>query len=341
MPGGLQQGGAGGLQQSRQIVAAACAPLAVDVRPGDSVLRLRGALTAHTASAFCQAARAQGDTAPDALTIDCGGVVALDIVGLAALRQVVNLGTFLGVRVSARTPPLVHQALLDAELLDDIEVEPIPPSTDAPAPTTDGFDTLQPYLASTARLALRRPHWSELPLFAQWAEEPLLDQMVGSELLYQCRHLGPYHPEFIRGIFADPTSLTVLVEPLAPPHAPIGFLRLYNVRLAQEFAFLETAIADLRFLRRGWGVDATRFLLAYGFDALGTRRIEAKVYAYNVLSSNSLKRGGFEQEGALRQARLYNGQRWDIYVYAILEDEMREQRKKERFPSMSLWDAPA
>ncbi len=326
------------MQESERIVAAAGTSLAIDRRGGDAVLRLAGALTAHTAGAFCRAARAHLDATPEAVVVDARGLIGIDIVGLAAVRQVANLASLLGTRLTLRTAPLVQDALLAGELLDDVDTDPGTAVTDGPGPATAAFDAAPPFLACTPRLGLRRPSWAELGLFAQWAREPLLDQMVGSELLYRCRHLGPYHPEFVRGIFADPTSLTVLVQPLDPPHAPIGFLRLYNVRLAQEFAFLESAIAELRFLRRGWGVDSTRFLLAYGFDALGTRRIEAKVYAYNVISSNSLRRGGFEQEGVLRQARLYQGQRWDIFVFAILEDEMREQRKKEQFPSMSLWD---
>ncbi len=50
-----------------------------------------------------------------------------------------------------------------------------------------------------------------------------------------------------------------------------------------------------------------------------------------------LKRGGFHLEGVLRQARVCEGQRWDINVFSILEDEMAEQRKKEGFPYMGFW----
>jgi len=85
-------------------------------------------------------------------------------------------------------------------------------------------------------------------------------------------------------------------------------------------------------------VDATRLFLAFGCDVLGLQRVEAKVYGYNVLSSNSLKRGGFHLDGVLRQARVYNGERWDINVFSILGDEMREQRGKEQFPHMGFWE---
>ena len=121
--------------------------------------------------------------------------------------------------------------------------------------------------------------------------------MVGSDLLYRCRHLGPGHPEVAGLILDNPSSLTVLVEPLGTRGEPVGFVRLYGIRLTSAIAFLETAVA-----RRGWGVEASRLLVAYAMDALGLHRIEAKVYRYNTPSINALTRNSFQQEGVLRDA---------------------------------------
>jgi RimJ/RimL family protein N-acetyltransferase len=94
---------------------------------------------------------------------------------------------------------------------------------------------------------------------------------------------------------------------------------------------------DPRALRRGIGIEASRLLIAWAMDALGIRRVEAKVYAYNVLSINALRRNGFQQEGVLREARLYEQQAWDILVFSILEREMRRERAGERFPSFGFF----
>jgi RimJ/RimL family protein N-acetyltransferase len=164
--------------------------------------------------------------------------------------------------------------------------------------------------------------------------------MVGSELLYRCRHLGAHHPDVTREIFESPTSLTVFVEPLATPGHPVGFVRLYDIRLADGIAFLETVVTTGESLRKGWGVEASRLLLAYGCDVLGLQRVEAKAYSYNVLSANALRRNGFVQEGVLRAAHRYQGQRWDILVYSILAEGMRAQRRRERYPSFAFWPTP-
>ena len=63
---------------------------------------------------------------------------------------------------------------------------------------------------------------------------------------------------------------------------------------------------------------------------LGLRRNEAKVYDYNRLSANSLRRNGFRQECILRKAGYQDGQCWDMLVFGILEHEIEQQRKKDR-----------
>lgn len=303
-----------------------------------AVIPVSGELTLASAPSFCRAVLAHLAAGASNLTVNLESVKVVDVVGLAAILEAVGQAERRDARLSVLPSPVVYRALLEAELLGEIPLL-------ADAPLEPGFAAAPPerssapaYVARTRRLGLRQPTWEELGLFARWAGEPLLDQMVGSELLYRCRHLGPYHPDFAAFVLGDPVSVTLVVEPLDPPHPPVGFVRLYEVHLAQQFAFLETALADLHFIRRGWGVDATRLFLAFGCDVLGLQRVEAKVYGYNVLSSNSLKRGGFHLDGVLRQARVYNGERWDINVFSILADEMREQRGKEQFPHMGFWE---
>jgi RimJ/RimL family protein N-acetyltransferase len=167
----------------------------------------------------------------------------------------------------------------------------------------------------------------------------LLDQMVGSELLSLCRHAGPYHPTFVARVLGDPTAVTLLVERCDGRPEPIGFVRLYNVHLAERFGFLETAI--IGGIKGGWGIEASRLFLAYAMDTLDLHRVESKVYEYNVLSANALRRNGFQQEGLLREARLCDGRRWDVFLFAILRDEMARQRAREAFPYMGFWPGHA
>lgn len=312
-------------------------------RAGEIELRFQEALTCRTASTFCEAVAERLLAAPRRLWINLEEVKATDVVGLAALLQAVRRAESARVPVSILPSAGVYRALLNAAILDELPLEGpgAGPALSMPEPHGERPEAGPSFLVQTSRFGLRPPAWDELAIFERWANDPLLEQMVGSQLLYRCRHLGPYHPDFTAQVLHDPTALTLLVLPLDEAAEPVGFVRLYDVHLAEALGFLETAVVQARSLRAGWGIAASRLLLAYAMDAMGIRRVEAKVYAYNVLSVNSLKRNGFRQEGILREARIYDGQRWDILVFAILESEMQGQRARDRFPDMGLWSPDA
>jgi len=305
-------------------------------------LKYEGVLTCTTAPGFCQAVQAalRGDVT--GLQLNLEEVKHADAVGLAALLQATRHARRRGIACTILPSAVVYRALLRAELLDELPLEGPGGGSDL-TEITDAIldDSALTPVAASGRIVLRPPAWDELGLFAQWANEPLLDQMVGSPLLYHCRHTGPYHPEFVARALYDPTALTLLIQSTESGSPPIGFVRLHGIHLVERFAFVETALGDAGSLRKGWGVEASRLALAYAMDTLEVHRVEAKVYAYNVPSINALRRNGFALEGVLREARRYDGRRWDVLVFSILEPEMRAQRARDGFPPMGLWSSDA
>jgi RimJ/RimL family protein N-acetyltransferase len=241
-----------------------------------------------------------------------------------------------GGRLAIRPSAPLRQALLQAQLLDALPLTQDTDAADAVVTLPDAAGDAGP-IAHTPHVALRCPADDAMDLFARWAKDALLDQMVGSELLYRCRQYGARHRETRRLVQHDPTAVTLLVEERQPPFGALGFVRLYGINLVQRFGFLEIAMPGLEAARRGRGVEAARLFVAWAHDVLGLSRVEAKVYDYNVLSANALRRNGFQQEAVLRSARVYDGARWDIRVFALLEAEMAAQRERERFPYLGSW----
>jgi RimJ/RimL family protein N-acetyltransferase len=181
------------------------------------------------------------------------------------------------------------------------------------------------------RVALRTLVPSDLHHFSAWADDPFLELMVGSEFLRSYKHVYDKHPSFYEACLNDPTQVVLAIVANGGEPRPLGLVRLFNIHLLEGYAFLETMITDQKALRRGFGVEAGKLISAYGVDVLGLRRIEAKVYEYNVPSINALKRHGFKQEGVLRKAGYQGGQVWDVLVFGLLREELEEQRRKENF----------
>jgi RimJ/RimL family protein N-acetyltransferase len=64
-------------------------------------------------------------------------------------------------------------------------------------------------------------------------------------------------------------------------------------------------------------------LLAYAFDELDLRRIEADVDPRNAASIRTLERLGFRREGYLRERWRVNGEVQDALFYGLLRREWR------------------
>jgi RimJ/RimL family protein N-acetyltransferase len=171
---------------------------------------------------------------------------------------------------------------------------------------------------------------ADLDYMAEWAEDPFIERMVGSELLSTYKHVYDKDPSFYDACLVDSTQVVLIIEASPEWAKPLGLARLFNIHLLEGYAFLEVMLTDPRAIRRGFGVEAGKLISYYGVDVLGLRRIEAKVYEYNRLSANSLRRNGFRQEGVLRKAGYQDGQCWDMLVFGILEHEIEQQRRKDK-----------
>ncbi len=181
-----------------------------------------------------------------------------------------------------------------------------------------------------SRVSLRTMTRGDLEHLSRWVDQPYLERMVGSEFLQSYKHVWDKAPAFFEAVLTDPTQVVLVIEANRGFTKPVGVVRLFNIHLLEGYAFLETIVAEPRAMKRGFGIEAGKLISYYGVDVLGLRRIEAKVYEYNVLSMNSLRRNGFRQEGVLRQAG-YDGERyWDLVIFGILKDEIEAVRRRDK-----------
>jgi RimJ/RimL family protein N-acetyltransferase len=75
----------------------------------------------------------------------------------------------------------------------------------------------------------------------------------------------------------------------------------------------------------GLATEASRLLLAFGFDQLGMHRIEATSHPDNVASIRVLEKIGMSLEGRIRDHLFVRGGWRDSLVFSILEPEWRAQ----------------
>ncbi|MDW4909869.1 GNAT family protein [Streptomyces sp. ADMS] len=72
---------------------------------------------------------------------------------------------------------------------------------------------------------------------------------------------------------------------------------------------------------RGLGTEATRLIVAYGFEQLGLHRIESQAYAHNHRALRVYEKVGFVVEGVRREVQLRHGEWADEVLMAVLDHE--------------------
>ena len=200
---------------------------------------------------------------------------------------------------------------------DRIEPRAQVPPTPLATPMPVGDDIFAVGKRVYAR-ALRR---SDLPYLSKWADDPLLEDMVGSELFHEFVNEWGRTAAFIDAVRTDRTQVNMIVCTRRGDR-PIGLVRLFNIHRRDGYAFLETIVADPRALRLGYGIEASKLIAYWAVEVLKLRRLEAKVYPWNTLSINTMKRRHWKLEGALREAVFHDGRYQDLLVFGILAHEI-------------------
>lgn len=108
----------------------------------------------------------------------------------------------------------------------------------------------------------------------------------------------------------------------------IGNCGLHHISWEDRRATFGIFIGETAQWGKGYGTDATRTLVRYGFEEMNLNRIGLKVFADNERAIRCYERVGFVREGALRQYRYREGAYVDSVVMSILRDEYLAKRRE-------------
>ncbi len=101
----------------------------------------------------------------------------------------------------------------------------------------------------------------------------------------------------------------------------IGTAGLHRVDPVNRLATLGISIGETSCHNRGYGTEAVRMLLRFGFEELNLNRVQLSVLANNPRGIRAYQKAGFVQEGCLRQAVYRDGRYEDEYRFAVLREE--------------------
>lgn len=169
---------------------------------------------------------------------------------------------------------------------------------------------------------LRAYEWDDLDRCHAWINDPEVTLHLGKDVTYPVSRAQ--EEEWLRGAMQQtrPPEITYAIETLAEGRH-IGSVGFHHVLGTAHSAELGIMIGDKTCWDRGFGTDAIRTMLRFGFDELNLNRISLTVSDNNARGIACYLKCGFTEEGRLRQDRFRDGEFRDTLIMAVLRDEYR------------------
>ena len=103
----------------------------------------------------------------------------------------------------------------------------------------------------------------------------------------------------------------------------IGTIGLHRVDHVKRTATLGIFIGDKDYRGKGYGTEAIRLILDYGFNYLNLNNIKLDLIEFNERALACYKKCGFKEYGRRRKCEFVNGKYYDVIEMDILAEEFQ------------------
>ena len=103
----------------------------------------------------------------------------------------------------------------------------------------------------------------------------------------------------------------------------LGNIGFNSVDLLNRTAVIGIMLGNPNYQRKGYGIEAVKLILDYGFSFLNLRNISLSVFEYNEAAYNLYKKAGFKEVGRLRKAVEIMGKTYDVIIMDMLKEEFQ------------------
>ena len=170
------------------------------------------------------------------------------------------------------------------------------------------------------KVVLRPVRRTDIEYFLKWFNDPEVTQYLGMYL--PMTEMG--EEKFIEDLgsaMAGTRAMLVIEAVEGTDKKPIGSIGLSNIHPKDHHAIFGIAIGEKDYWSKGYGTEAARLIIRYGFEQLNLRRINSFAISFNERSLRLHLRVGFKEEGRQRESCYRNGAYHDHVVFGLLRKE--------------------
>jgi RimJ/RimL family protein N-acetyltransferase len=170
---------------------------------------------------------------------------------------------------------------------------------------------------------LRGLRESDLPALTSWQMDPAFNTTASNWALPMSEAAAK--EKFHKWSANEHDDLGFSIETLDPEPILVGHLGLFGARPKDRCATVGIGLGR-EYVGRGYGTDAMRTIVGYGFREMGLHRIQLDVAAFNTAGIRAYAKAGFVEEGRRRQAIFHDGRWYDEVWMSILDEEWAAAR---------------
>lgn len=173
------------------------------------------------------------------------------------------------------------------------------------------------------RVRLRPVLEDDLPTLARWEMDPgravmLLERVAPPSEAAARERLAKWSAN-------EGDGLGFTIVALDSPQPLVGHIIVFGIRAKDRLATIGIALGR-EYTGRGYGTDAMRVIVGYGFRELGLHRIQLSVAPFNPAGIRAYEKAGFVEEGRRRESVWHDGRWYDEVQMSILDHEWAAQR---------------
>ena len=173
------------------------------------------------------------------------------------------------------------------------------------------------------RVRLRGVREDDLPKLARWEMDP--GRMATQSNWVIPPSEAAARERILKWSANQEDDTSFAIETLDTPAELVGNVGLWGARPKDRCATLGIGLGR-EHIGRGYGTDAVRVIVSYGFREIGLHRIQLEVAPFNPAGIRAYEKAGFTEEGRLRESVLHDGRWYDQVLLSILDHEWAARR---------------
>jgi len=167
----------------------------------------------------------------------------------------------------------------------------------------------------------------DVPTYCEWLNDL---EVAGNLVIYHQQLVIAREKAILEDMMKNDAKMFAIVD--SATDKLIGNGSIFNINQRNNKADLGIFIGDKTYWNKGYGSDAVKLLLDFGFSILNLNNIMLEVFSYNERAIAAYKKAGFKTIGARRQAVQYAGQKYDEIYMDILAEEFTSPYVAKFFP---------